>query len=85
MVRLHQTPKPWYAAQMSPPRDSSAAAVLPKIDEEDPIERACRLAPIRYDEQITDEEREAMAEAAASGQWIPHAEVVAELEKRRPR
>ncbi|WP_437841669.1 hypothetical protein [Sorangium sp. So ce1153] len=45
--------------------------------------RAFRLAPID-DEPETEEERAAMA-AGADGPWIPHEDVVAMLEARRPR
>ncbi|WP_437996452.1 hypothetical protein WMF26_36130 [Sorangium sp. So ce185] len=66
---------------MSPRRDSAAPAMAPDLgDEEDPVLRAFRLAPVVYDEQISDEEREAVA-AAADGPWIPHEEVVAEIRK----
>jgi hypothetical protein len=65
-----------------PPRDSSAAALLPAPDDEDLVERAFRLAPLD-DEPETAAELEAMA--AAPERWVPHAEVVAELEARRPR
>jgi len=66
---------------MSPLRDS-AAPVLQDLDDEDPVDRAFRLAPLD-DEPETEEERAAMA--AAPVRWIPHAEVLAELEARRPR
>jgi hypothetical protein len=55
-----------------PPRDSSAAAILPTPDEEDPLERAFRLAPVVYDEEITDEERGAMRLGAAKARDLGH-------------
>ncbi|WP_437717210.1 hypothetical protein WMF45_12805 [Sorangium sp. So ce448] len=55
---------------MSPRRDSAALAMAPDLDEEAPVLRAFRLAPVVYDEQISDEEREAVA-AGAAGPFIP--------------
>jgi hypothetical protein len=69
---------------MSPPRDSAAAVLHAIPDDEDPVERAFRLAPIRYDEEITDAEHEAVA-AAAAGHWTDGAVVSAEIQARRPR
>ncbi|WP_129348465.1 hypothetical protein [Sorangium cellulosum] len=66
---------------MSPRRDSAAPAMAPDLDEEDPVLRAFRLAPVVYDEQISDEEREAVA-AGAAGPFTPHEEVRAEVRRR---
>ncbi|KYF65666.1 hypothetical protein BE11_49405 [Sorangium cellulosum] len=56
--------------------------MAPDLDEdEDPVMRAFRLAPVVYDEQISDEEREAVA-AGAAGPFIPHEEVMAEIRRR---
>ncbi|HTN91948.1 MAG TPA: hypothetical protein VL242_50110 [Sorangium sp.] len=55
--------------------------MAPDIDEGDPVLRAFRLAPVVYDEQISDEEREAVA-AAAGDPWIPGEEVTAEIRRR---
>ncbi|XXY23383.1 hypothetical protein WME88_27605 [Sorangium sp. So ce216] len=66
---------------MSPRRDGAAPAMSPGLDdEEDPVMRAFRLAPVVYDEQISDEEREAVA-AGASGPFTPHEEVMAEIRR----
>ncbi|WP_437950701.1 hypothetical protein WME98_07690 [Sorangium sp. So ce296] len=67
---------------MSPRRDSAAPAMAPDLDDdEDPVLRAFRLAPVVYDEQISDEEREAVA-AGAAGPFTPHEEVRAEIRRR---
>ncbi|WP_437671150.1 hypothetical protein [Sorangium sp. So ce131] len=66
---------------MSLRRDSTAHVMAPDLDEEDPVLRAFRLAPVVYDEQISDEEREAVA-AAADGPCIPGEEVTAEIRRR---
>ncbi|AUX23359.1 uncharacterized protein SOCEGT47_038820 [Sorangium cellulosum] len=55
--------------------------MAPDLDEEDPVLRAFRLAPVVYDEQISDEEREAVA-AGAAGPFTPHEEVRAEVRRR---
>jgi hypothetical protein len=70
---------------MSPPlRDSSAAAVLPAAEDDDPVWRAFLAAPVD-DEPVTDEQRAAVAEALASGEWIDGDVVTAGIEVRRPR
>jgi hypothetical protein len=62
------------------PRDSSAAA-LQAPEDEDPVERAFRLAPVVH-EKITDEERAAMVDGTSKPR-IPHAPVMAEFGVRR--
>ncbi|WP_437631093.1 hypothetical protein [Sorangium sp. So ce854] len=66
---------------MSPRRDSAAPARQPRIPENDPVWQAVLRAPTRYDDEISDEERAAVA-ADANARGIPHEEVIAELRKR---
>lgn len=66
---------------MSPRRDSAAAARKPLIPENDPVWQAVLRAPTRHDEEISDEERAAVAaDARAAG--IPGEVVTAEIRKR---
>ncbi|WP_437955563.1 hypothetical protein WME76_29155 [Sorangium sp. So ce119] len=66
---------------MSPRRDSAAPARKPVIPEDDPVWQAVLRAPTRYDEEISDEERAAVA-AGANAPGIPREEVIAELRRR---
>ncbi|WP_437591508.1 hypothetical protein [Sorangium sp. So ce1000] len=66
---------------MSPRRDSAAPARQPVIPENDPVWQAVLRAPTRYDEEISDEERAAVA-AGTDGAGIPGEVVTAEIRKR---
>lgn len=64
-------------------RRDSVPSVQRGIPDDHPVLQAFRRAPV-VPGRASDEEREVFA-TAANGPWIPHEELMAEIEARRPR